>query len=57
MPCPTCKKGTIIKGKTAYGCSEYQNGCKFRFPFDLLREKAKGNPLTKEFVYEVLNKA
>jgi DNA topoisomerase-3 len=32
--CPLCKKGTILKGKTAYGCSEYKNGCTFRLPFD-----------------------
>ena len=33
-PCPICGKGTIIKGKTAYGCSEWKNGCTFRKPFD-----------------------
>lgn len=32
--CPVCKKGTILKGKTAYGCSEWNNGCTFRLPFD-----------------------
>lgn len=32
-PCPLCGKGTIIKGKTAYGCSEWKNGCKYRKPF------------------------
>ena len=29
-PCPLCGKGTIIKGKTAYGCSEWRNGCTYR---------------------------
>ena len=32
-PCPLCGKGHIIKGKTAYGCSEWKNGCTFRKPF------------------------
>ncbi|MFL5762461.1 MAG: DNA topoisomerase 3 [Bacteroidia bacterium] len=32
--CPKCKKGSILKGKTAYGCSEYKNGCDFRLPFN-----------------------
>ena len=32
-PCPLCGKGTIIKGKTAYGCTEWKNGCTFRKPF------------------------
>ena len=31
--CPLCGKGTIIKGKTAYGCSEWKNGCTFRQAF------------------------
>ncbi len=31
--CPVCGKGHIIKGKTAYGCSEWKNGCTFRSPF------------------------
>ena len=30
QPCPVCGKGTIIKGKTAYGCSEWRNGCTYR---------------------------
>lgn len=33
-PCPVCGKGHIIKGKTAYGCSEWKNGCTFRHPLD-----------------------
>lgn len=32
-PCPLCGKGTIIKGKSAYGCSEWKAGCSFRNPF------------------------
>ncbi len=32
--CPLCGKGIIIKGKTAYGCSEWKNGCSFRKPFE-----------------------
>ena len=33
QPCPLCGKGHIIKGKTAYGCSEWRNGCTYRMPF------------------------
>ena len=28
--CPLCGKGTIIKGKTAYGCSNWRDGCTYR---------------------------
>lgn len=33
-PCPLCGKGHIIRGKTAFGCSEWKNGCAFRLPFE-----------------------
>ncbi|BCI63180.1 MULTISPECIES: DNA topoisomerase 3 [Bacteroidales] len=32
--CPVCGKGYIIKGKTAYGCSDWKDGCNFRLSFD-----------------------
>ena len=32
--CPVCGKGHIIKGKTAYGCSCWKDGCKFVLPFN-----------------------
>ena len=31
--CPLCGKGTLLRGKTAYGCSEYKNGCTFRLDY------------------------
>ena len=34
MPCPICHEGHIIKGKTAYGCSRWKEGCTYRLPFD-----------------------
>ena len=33
QPCPLCGKGHVIKGKTAYGCSEWRNGCGWRKVF------------------------
>ena len=32
-PCPVCGKGHIVKGKTAYGCDRWREGCTFRMPF------------------------
>lgn len=32
--CPICGKGHIIKGKTAFGCSEWKNGCTYRLTFE-----------------------
>ncbi len=31
--CPVCGKGHIIKGRTAYGCDRWKEGCGFRQPF------------------------
>lgn len=31
--CPLCRKGSILRGKTAYGCSAYKNGCTFRLDY------------------------
>ena len=55
ISCPKCKKGTILKGKSAYGCSEYKNGCDFIYSFDDIRKKAAGQILSKELVYTILN--
>ena len=32
QPCPLCGRGVIIKGRTAYGCSRWQEGCTWRKP-------------------------
>ncbi|NCB69673.1 MAG: DNA topoisomerase III [Bacteroidia bacterium] len=32
--CPLCGKGVILKGKTAYGCSEWKAGCNYRRPLE-----------------------
>lgn len=34
MTCPLCGKGTILKGRTAYGCSEWKAGCALRLPIE-----------------------
>ena len=41
--CPVCGKGTIIKGKTAYGCSNWRNGCTYRIAFASTNEAKKAN--------------
>lgn len=33
LVCPLCKKGSILRGKAAYGCAEYKNGCTFRLDY------------------------
>ncbi|WP_142785544.1 DNA topoisomerase 3 [Changchengzhania lutea] len=55
LTCPKCKKGTVIKGNSAYGCSGYKSGCDFKMSFDTIREKINGQKPTKELVYKILN--
>lgn len=33
MRCPVCGKGTIIRGKTRYGCSRWREGCTYAEAF------------------------
>jgi len=55
ISCPKCEKGTVLKGKTAYGCSEYKTGCDFVFTFENIKKTANGQPMTKELVIQILN--
>jgi DNA topoisomerase-3 len=57
LTCPKCKKGTVLKGKTAYGCSDYKLGCDFKVTFEMVREKLKDQKPTKELVYSILEKS
>ncbi|MDE6497917.1 MAG: DNA topoisomerase 3 [Muribaculaceae bacterium] len=34
IPCPQCGSGHLLRGRTAYGCSRYAEGCAMRLPFD-----------------------
>lgn len=45
--CPLCQKGKLLKGKTAYGCSEWKAGCTFRLPFDGTVENLSNDELDK----------
>ena len=35
--CPNCGSEEFIKGKSAFGCANYKNGCKFIIPFDIAK--------------------
>lgn len=52
--CPKCNAGTVLKGKTAYGCSNYKSGCDFKVSFDVVKAKINGQTPTKELVYGIL---
>ena len=43
--CPKCETGKILKGKTAYGCSEYKKGCHFVVHFEQYHKKLSENQI------------
>ncbi|KQS28327.1 type IA DNA topoisomerase [Dyadobacter sp. Leaf189] len=50
LTCPKCKAHLLKKGKTAYGCANFQV-CGFKIPFEFL-----GKKLTDKHVYDLLSK-
>ena len=54
LACPKCQKGTVLKGKTAYGCSNYKESCDFKVTFDTVRAKLQDQKPTKDLVYKIL---
>lgn len=55
ISCPKCKEGTVLKGKSAYGCSNYKSGCNFVFTFENIKKIANGKLLTKELVLKIIS--
>ncbi len=54
LTCPKCNKATVLKGKTAYGCSGYKTGCDFKVTFEEVRNKLANQKASKELVYSIL---
>ena len=46
LNCPKCKTGNLLKGKSAYGCSNFQKGCKTVIPFVFMGKKLTGKQLS-----------
>ena len=49
--CPKCNNGNIIKGKMAYGCSEYKKGCDFIVQFEQFNKK-----LSEKQIFQLISK-
>jgi len=47
MQCPKCKSGTVVKGKTRYGCSRYASSCTFGIPFTFMGKKISDNQIKR----------
>lgn len=47
IKCPVCGKGYILKGRNAFGCSDYAAGCRFVLPFTEAPEDTSPAKLNK----------
>ncbi|MDE5929497.1 MAG: DNA topoisomerase 3 [Muribaculaceae bacterium] len=47
VACPLCGQGHILKGRTAYGCSRFREGCTFRIDFTDAPETLTPSQLAK----------
>ncbi len=50
LKCPKCKQGIMLKGKSAYGCSRYKEGCGFLISFSDLESKYKTTLLSNKIL-------
>jgi DNA topoisomerase-3 len=51
ITCPKCNTGTIIKGKSAYGCSAFKDGCNFKIDFEF-----GGKKLSEKQLFTLIQK-
>lgn len=54
LTCPKCKQGTMLKGKSAYGCSRFREGCQFLIPFTVLQNDYQSTELSNEILAKMV---
>ena len=47
LECPRCRRAKLLRGRTAYGCARYAEGCSFRLPLEYLGKKISDNQLRR----------
>ncbi len=48
VKCPQCGTGHIVRGRTAFGCSNYASGCRFLLPFSECPADTKPGALNRK---------
>ena len=54
LTCPKCKKGIMLKGNAAWGCSRFKEDCKFIVPFDVLQKSYNSSDLNKKILKTIV---
>ena len=47
LTCPKCKKGTVVKGKSSHGCTNWKAGCNLRIAFEYHNKKISDNQVKR----------
>lgn len=47
ITCPKCGRGVLLRGRNAFGCSEYKAGCDYRIPFEQCSEMSTPETLLR----------
>ena len=48
LSCPTCHQGTLIRGRSAWGCNRFREGCRFVFAFEQNGQLLSNEEATKQ---------
>lgn len=51
--CPKCGQGDMLRGKAAYGCSRYREGCSFTIPFEVLHRSYQTDRLNPDILQKI----
>lgn len=54
--CPQCARGYLLRGNTAYGCSQYRNGCNYRVDYSVCAKGLSEKEILKK-IYHSSNKS
>ncbi len=54
IKCPQCEKGTLLIGKSAFGCSRWKEGCNFRIGFHEIKGDLFENAPTMDELQDYL---
>jgi len=48
VPCPQCQQGTLLRGRAAFGCSAFREGCTFRLSYEECPSTASSEELSDQ---------
>lgn len=50
LSCPICGRGVVVRGREAYGCNAFREGCTFRLPYSEYSNSLTDQELSEQLV-------